>query len=276
MHRPLAISTTMLDGSITVDGLREAASRGITHLEIFIPADGQTRDRPSEFDADALAEVIGEAGMEVWSVHAPFGGGVDLSHPDELVRRDSVGQIRAACEVASALGANCVVAHAGLSTGDANEREIRRRQSLRSINCLLKCTCRLEVCLAMEYLPANKPRLCNDSAQISEMLDLCDGRPGVCLDTNHANLRESLAAATRALAERIVTLHISDNDGEQERHMMPGEGVIDWREFMDVLDEIGYEGPLVYEAVGGETLAERMEMTVTSARDVLGWEGPDG
>lgn len=264
----------MLDKNITRDGLKEAVARGITHLELFIPPDGETSVAWEEFQG--LSDVVDDVGMTVWSVHAPFGGGVDLSHPDELAWRESMRQIRRACEVAGMLGAKCVVVHAGLSEGEDAEKQKRRRQSLRSLNCLLKRTCQLGVRLAVEYLPANKERLCNDSAEICEMFRFCDGTPGVCLDTNHANLRETLPDAMRALAQWIVTLHISDNDGERELHAMPGEGVIDWSEFMDVLDEIGYEGPLMYEAVGGEGIAERMEMTVRSAREILGWEGPDG
>lgn len=263
----------MLDGQITAEDLRAAVSCGITHLELFIRPDSQGLVSDAEFRR--VAEMVEEAGMRVWSVHAPFGGEVDLSHPDELLRRESMGQIRRACEVASMLGANCVVVHAGMSEGDEAEQELRRRQSLRSLNCLLKRTCQLELQLAVEYLPANKERLCNDSAEIREMFSLCDGMPRVCLDVNHANLREDLIEATRALGDLIVTVHLSDKDGEQELHLMPGGGVIDWKEFMDVLDEIGYDGPLIYEAVGGETVAERMEMTATSAREVLGWEAPD-
>jgi D-psicose/D-tagatose/L-ribulose 3-epimerase len=187
-----------------------------------------------------------------------------------------VAQIQRACEVAGMVEANCVVVHAGHDGSDEAEGELRRRQSLRSLNCLLKRTCQLGVQLAVEYLPSNKERLCNCSGEIREILCLCDGRPGVCLDTNHANLCEDLAEVTRELGDLICTLHISDNDGERELHAMPGEGVIDWSEFMTSLDEIGYDGPLVYETTGGETVAERMEMTVRSARDVLGWEGPHG
>lgn len=274
MHRPLAISSSMLGDRITEGDLHEAASRGITHLELFIPADGDSCIAGIEFQR--IGDLVADVGMQVWSVHAPFGGRVDLSHPDELHRREAMSQVRRACEVASALGANCVVVHAGMTGDGEEEQETRRRQSLRSLNCLLKRTCQLDLRLAVEYLPSNKERLCNGSAEICDLFRFCDGLPGVCLDTNHANLREDLAEATRALADWIVTLHISDNDGERELHAMPGEGVIDWREFMNVLDEIGYEGPLVYEALSGDSVEERMEMTVTSAREFLGWEGPNG
>jgi len=273
MPRPLGVSSTMLGEQLTAEALREAAARGITHLELFVPPDGCACATEVEFLR--IAAMIEEAGMTAWAVHAPFGEGIDLSAPDELVRREALGQVLRACKVAGLLGANCAVVHAGLATGDDQERQARRRQSLRSLNCLLKSTIRLGTRLAVEYLPGNKPRLCNNSAEILDIFGFCDGTPGVCLDTNHVNLREDLAEATRTLADRIVTLHLSDNDGEREMHQMPGEGVIDWTEFMAVLDEIGYNGPLLYETAPGDSLERCLDETVRSAREVLGWEGPD-
>ncbi len=269
MQRALGISTTMLGTPIDANDLARAGDLGITHLEVFVAPDGSGQDA-SDF------EMIGEDALSVWSVHAPFGGDVDLSAPDECTRRRSVRQVLDACKVASDLEANYVVVHAGLSTGDEEEQSLRRTQSMRSLNELLERTCALPVRLAIEYLPANKPRLCNDSAEICEVLSLCDGSPGVCLDTNHANLRADLVDETRNLAEHICTLHLSDNHGQEEMHLMPGEGVIDWESFIGVLDEIDYTGPLMYEALGGESVSERLEMAVTSAAEIFGWEQPDG
>jgi len=80
----------------------------------------------------------------------------------------------------------------------------------------------------------------------------------------------------RTLGSRITTLHISDNDGEQERHQMPGAGVIDWAEFTALLDEIGYAGPLMYETNSAENVPELMRETAANARRHFGWEGPTG
>ncbi len=274
MRRPLGISSTMLDQEFTPENLSAAAAEGTAVLEVYVPLDGDLYEDDARV-AEA-ARAIEAAGLRVWSIHAPFGGEVDLSDPDELSRRAAVGAVRRAAEIGRAMGASLVVAHAGLSAQDPGEGELRRRQSLRSINCLLKRTAQLDLRLAIEYLPANKPRLCNDSAEILEVFRLCDGDPAVCLDTNHANLREPLAQAVRALGEHIATLHISDNDGIEERHLLPGQGVIDWPEFVALLDEIGYAGPLMIEAGGPEPVAELMALTAARAREHLGWEGPHG
>jgi len=37
-----------------------------------------------------------------------------------------------------------------------------------------------------------------------------------------------------------VTCHISDNDGEIDRHWLPGNGVIDWRNFWNLFPKESY------------------------------------
>ena len=267
MHRPLGISTSLLDKKFKPSLLSEVAARGITHIELFVQAG------ISYFDSDeAVAELIAEAerpGITFWSVHAPFSG-VDLSNPDELARREALQAVVRALDVGKMIGCELVVIHAGMSTGDADEIELRRRQSIRSINELCKLSSQRGLGLAVEYLPTNVPRIGNSSADIIDLFRVVDGTPGVCMDVNHANLGEPMAEAIRALGERIVTVHISDNDGINERHFMPGQGTIDWGEVMSLLDEIGYEGPLMYEASNsGENIPERLDMVVDSAGEYL-------
>ena len=274
MHRQLGISSAMLGQQLTRENLAAAAAAGVEVLEVYVPAGGELYEQDAA--VECLGEMTHEMGLGVWSVHAPFGGDVDLSSLDELQRRASVDAAARAAAVARVLGARFVVVHAGLSAEDGEERQLRWRESLRSINSLIKRCAQLGVRVTIEYLPANKLRLCNDSGHILEFLSVCDGDPGICLDTNHANLAEPLAQAVRTLGSRIETLHISDNDGEQERHEMPGNGVIDWAEFVALLDEIGYTGPLMYETGGAENVAELMATTAANAREYFGWEGPAG
>ncbi len=274
MQRPLGISTSLLDKEFEPSLLGEVAARGITKLEMFAATD------ISYFESDeAVAALRAEAdrvGVNFWSVHAPFVG-QDLSTPEELERRAAVQTAIRALEIGAALGCQLMVVHAGRSIGEADEVETRRRQAIRSINELCKLTSQRGLGLAVEYLPTNGPHLGNSSAGMFDLLRVVDGQPAVCMDTNHTNLGETLADAMRALGDRIGTLHISDNDGIAERHVMPGEGSIDWPQFMQLLDEIGYAGPLMYEASNsGETILERLDLVVASAREHLGWEPPYG
>jgi sugar phosphate isomerase/epimerase len=49
------------------------------------------------------------------------------------------------------------------------------------------------------------------------------------------------------LGDRLLTLHISDNDGIDERHWLPGQGIINWPGFIRALESSNYAGAFVYE-----------------------------
>ena len=60
---------------------------------------------------------------------------------------------------------------------------------------------------------------------------------------------------------------MSDYDRKNERHWLPGEGVIDWTELLSALVESGYEGPFIYEASKGKKPNRRqMEKVETGLR----------
>jgi sugar phosphate isomerase/epimerase len=79
--------------------------------------------------------------------------------------------------------------------------------------------------------------------------DLC-----VCMDTGHLNLTGgSWPEFTKWAGKRLKALHIADNLGSNDDHILPfGPGTIKWDGFADALKDVGYEGLFNFE-VGGET-----------------------
>ena len=73
----------------------------------------------------------------------------------------------------------------------------------------------------------------------------------VCFDTNHL-LLESHADFIGALGDRIATVHLSDYDGRDERHWLPGKGVIDWPALCRSLRRAGYLGVYIFAVHHGE------------------------
>jgi sugar phosphate isomerase/epimerase len=71
---------------------------------------------------------------------------------------------------------------------------------------------------------------------------------------------QDLPRVPRALRSKLLTLHMSDYDGIDEQHQMPGRGVLDWQAFMQALREAGYAGPYNYECqIDGDTTQDRIE-----------------
>ena len=76
------------------------------------------------------------------------------------------------------------------------------------------------------------------------------GKVGVCWDTGHANLSEGVdqGESIRRLGKWLKCLHIHDNHGRFDEHILPMMGVIDWKSIMSALRDIGYERDFVYES----------------------------
>ncbi|UKI13128.1 MAG: sugar phosphate isomerase/epimerase [Oscillospiraceae bacterium] len=65
----------------------------------------------------------------------------------------------------------------------------------------------------------------------------------ICLDTGHcAVFGLSVGDAVRMTGKELLrVLHVHDNDGHGDRHWLPYTGVIDWDDFSNALEEIGFE-----------------------------------
>ena len=68
-------------------------------------------------------------------------------------------------------------------------------------------------------------------------------RLGICLDTGHTHVNgEDPAQAVRELKDIPLHIHIDDNNGDSDAHMIPGAGSIDYAPFVSALRDIGYQG----------------------------------
>ncbi len=75
---------------------------------------------------------------------------------------------------------------------------------------------------------------------------------GICLDTGHLNIaRGNQAEFIRKAGKHLKALHIADNEGERDQHMMPfGKGYVDFVSIVAALKEIGYQGLFNHEIPG--------------------------
>ena len=71
---------------------------------------------------------------------------------------------------------------------------------------------------------------------------------GWCCDTGHIHCSHLPMGDLRKVSVPPLSLHVQDNNGSGDQHSLPGDGTIDWKEFLDILHEIGYAGELVLEA----------------------------
>ncbi len=75
---------------------------------------------------------------------------------------------------------------------------------------------------------------------------------GICIDIGHANQsndagREPVCNYLERYAGQLIHLHLHDNHGELDEHLVPGEGNVDWPRVLGVLEDIGFSGTAVLE-----------------------------
>lgn len=224
----------------TEEILVACAAAGIQYIELSPRTEALERYFAGAAEIKKTAD---GAGLVLRSLHLPFGTGLyNFCAPDPSDREETQRAQKALLPLAAALGVGYVIVHGGipypqterekyLAIARENIAELQREASAYGIH----------VCVE-SLLPSCIGR------NASELLYILSAHPDlrVCFDPNHL-LDESVTALLSAVGDRVAAVHFSDCDGLDERHWMPGEGVIDWPSVMEKLSEIGYGGPILYE-----------------------------
>ena len=251
---PLGVSLNALDPEQQLATVERLAGSSVKAVELWEPEFNKSERHVAE-----MRRLLAAAGVTARTVHAAFGGSLDLSSPDPATVEAGLDAFRAALDLAVRMQAPMVVVHASAEPIGDEERAPRMAEAKRSIRTMADAAGKAGCRIAVELLP----RTClGNSGQ--ELLTLLEGTDpstaGVCLDTNHlmANFA-ALPDVVRSLGPRLIALHCSDYDGVDEKHWPPLRGVIDWPAFLAALRDVGFPGPLNYEAaLDGETLDEKL------------------
>jgi sugar phosphate isomerase/epimerase len=250
----LGTSTAVVPRCPITEDADALAASPIACVEVCLPA--MREASPAQL-AEAL-HVLRTSRLELWSLHAPFGTAVDISSLDDTVRLQGLEAVRAAFGTAAELGCQIVVVHASAEPIAPHERAARLAQAQHSLASVVGMAQASGVRAALEPLP--RTCLGHTADEMALLLaDLPAEWIGICLDVNHANVGQDIVVFIRRFGARILSLHISDNDGVDEKHWLPGEGVIPWSDVIRALYAVGYVGPFMYETnLGPNTLAERL------------------
>lgn len=212
------------------------AAAGFEVMEISLP--NESADILREFGNRALA-LAKEAGIALWSVHIPFGRELDLSNPDEEKRLLALELLKPSIALAREWGAEVIVVHGSSEPNEDASRKARIIACAQSLKAVQQEAGSIRVALE------NLPRTCiaRDAAETVPLSEYC---AGICFDVNHL-LSESHEEFMKTAAARTITTHLSDYDAVDERHWMPGAGVVPWKLVYDTLTAAGYKGPWLFE-----------------------------
>lgn len=255
--KPLRIGYSVGITGVTPEKMKEAKAAGIDCIETSL---GALVENKQYSEAEIIRRVelakaaADEAGIEIWSIHMPFGKEIDLSKANEQERLDVVAFHKKVLTYCRILKPRIILFHPSFYLG-LNERPVRMEQMIRSAGELNREVKRIGAQMVIENMlgyellrDATRERpLCRS---VEEMMTIMNRLPKdiyAAVDMNHIKNPEKLI---RALGKRLKSIHVSDGDGKNECHYFPcsGEGSNDWVDILSALDEAGYRGPFMYES----------------------------
>jgi sugar phosphate isomerase/epimerase len=161
--------------------------------------------------------------------------------------------------IAGLLGVPWVVWEPDVTPGDygeAHRREIFQKNH-EFFDPLVETAEKHNTGVCLENMPdsiAKRTRECPEwvSSTGEKLCELVDSfqspRVGVCWDTGHAHMQGlEQGKDLRLLGGRLKMLHIQDNNGQTDQHLLPFMGTIKWKDIMDALYDIDFWGDFTYE-----------------------------
>lgn len=203
-----------------------------------------------------------EAGIEIWQAHGPW----RWPPRDETAadRAERAEKMQLSIRAAALLGARYLVVHPMMPYGvkdlPEGHEKAERDCTLEILAKLLPTARREGVTICLENMPFRDGYSLSSPAEIAGLVrEVNDPALAMCLDTGHANVRadwQSPAEAMRAYPKEIKVLHVHDNHGRHDEHLLPFFGTIDWADFSAALGETGFDGVFSLECAPNNRLPE--------------------
>lgn len=177
----------------------------------------------------------------------------DIAPADDAEFAAAMEAMKRWVDLFAAIGVEAGVLHAGggqlASAGWSAERIFSRR--VEAVSRVAEFAKGGPTVICLENLGAKSG--VRTAAEIADLIAAVGaGNVAACLDTGHANINGvDNAAFVREAGPRLKALHIADNLGEHDDHMLPyGRGTVKWTGVMQALREVGYTGLFNYEVPG--------------------------
>ena len=196
----------------------------------------------------ALKRVAQSHDLEL-SVHAPFAG-INIALPSPVLRRAVLRRLKKSIFYAGQLGCRLWLFHPGLKSGVSHFYPGMDWQlNLDSVRVLLKVARKEGVEIAVENVPEPHPFLMKNVEEFSHFYDELGEDIGMVLDVAHANLNHETQNFIKRLSNKIVRMHVSDNDGARDLHLGIGHGTIDWESVAKTIKDAEYGNVIMLESV---------------------------
>lgn len=181
-----------------------------------------------------------------YSLHSPCWD-VNLASENSYLRKAAFEIGKDAITFAAEVNSSYIVIHPGFLNASVFNRENAQHRVKEMLAQLGQFAKRSGVKIAIENVGYQG----NALFSLNEFVHLLDGfgdEIGYILDTGHAYLDGiDIVSAMSLMADKLLGMHLHDNDGLTDRHLPVGSGLIEWQPVWDYIKTMEDECNLVLE-----------------------------
>ena len=194
-----------------------------------------------------IAAWFAEYGLSLNDLHASSGQEKAWGSVREYERRAGVELVKNRIAMTAELGADVIIIHLadGIDPDDASDSAWTA--TLESLKELEPFARKEGVRIAVEN---------GDFRVVEKVLAIHDGGyVGLCYDSGHGNMGGAGLDGLDRCKDRLIAIHLSDNDAGSDQHKLPFSGSVEWPRLARIIAQSSYTKCVNLETVIGEEVS---------------------
>jgi len=210
----------------------------------------------------ALKRIANSKDLE-YTVHAPFVD-INIASLNPVLRRVMLKRLEKSITYARQLKCRQWVFHSGWKTGVSNfYPNLDWQLNLRSVKTLITIARKHNVEISVENTPEPFPFLLKTMQDFALFYSELGSDIGLTLDVAHAHTSRQALEFIERFSDKIVHVHVSDNEGKYDSHRGIGHGNINWKAIAEALKRIRYKRLIMLESI------EHVEESLSAMRQIF-------
>lgn len=179
-----------------------------------------------------IAAWLADDGLSLNDLHASSGQEKAWGSIRDYERLAGVELVKNRIAMTAELGADVIIIHLPDGIDRPDNTDPRWTATLRSLEDLEPFARKQGVRIAIEN---------GEFPLIEKLLAICSADyVGLCYDSGHGNLAGAGLDGLERCKDRLIAVHLHDNDGKGDQHKLPFTGTIDWQRLTRLLAQSSY------------------------------------
>jgi sugar phosphate isomerase/epimerase len=189
----------------------------------------------SEHEINKIITLLKKYNLKALDIHASEGRTTNWLSRNESSRASSINLVKNRIYMASKLSCDAIILEFRREPINENEKQTYWNTLHKSLNELKPYAKKYNIKIALENYN-NK-----ECTEVQKLFSEYDSDfLGFCYDSGHGNIDNGLETLEK-LKDRLIAIHLHDNDGESDQHKFIFSGTLDWDKLAKILAKSAYK-----------------------------------